>query len=113
MTASARSLSIARKRCGEFLYAADYDRLDCDPQGAAGVLDLFDGRSLEMVGSIGQHGHTPRGWHHIPEKSLKLFCSELRGRSRQPGDVATRPRQAGNETRCLFFFFFFFFFLPR
>ena len=61
------------KRRGELLLAADHDRLDCNAQGAAALLDVFNERPGEWIACTGQHGHAPRGRQHLADE-FEGFC---------------------------------------
>ena len=70
--------------------------MDSNTEYATGILDLFDVRSGEWVGSISEDGHAARRRQHVTDE-FKAFFREPR-RTGQPSDVAARPRQAKNET---------------
>jgi hypothetical protein len=85
-----------RKRAVEFAAAARFRNLKLHaqrPRGNFGSLQLD--RDAWLAG-VAKDGDTPNSWGELLEK-LQALPPDLRRRHPQPGDVAARPREAGNK----------------
>jgi hypothetical protein len=86
------------KRRFELISAADHhNRIDFDARRMARYLNLFEYLFVGRVGSVSKRGHTLHRRQHVP-KHFDTFPVRLRNHIRQAGDVATRSRQACNQT---------------
>ncbi|HZD29814.1 MAG TPA: hypothetical protein VE251_14125 [Xanthobacteraceae bacterium] len=98
MTASGAIL-VHRGESGiQLLIAADPDGVDRRSGGCSAKLDLFEEGFDKGIGCIGETGDAARRRQHVADE-LDAFAGEFRADARNSGDVAARPRKAGDESR--------------
>src|SRR5207253_552568 len=79
-----------------FLIAADSDSVDRRSGCCTAELDLLEEGFDKGIGRIGENGDAARRRQHVADE-LDAFAGQFRGDARNSGDVAARPRKAGDE----------------
>ena len=78
---------------------ASVENLDLQPHAANSRFHTFQcGRSTRRTGRIDEHGNTSDPGHHLTQEFQPL-CRQLDRENVDPRQVATRPGEAGDQTK--------------
>src|SRR6516164_6560521 len=87
-----------RECCVEIDAIANPDRLDCNTKRPSGIFDLFSENSRKRIRGISKRCYALGRRQYITDEFNRL-CKDLLTSATHARNIASGPRQAGNQTR--------------